>query len=142
VRKRTRRPRTGGRDATFAEIQADPGDDFDRAAKAKSHGVIVRAFLVNMRSHRSKPRLWCNSVLRCARSSVPSRSQYLDSRCPRHASQAERGMRTYGGHPKCDQRTIGRNHQGSPSMLSRRLRLSSVVAVVIVAGCVTEFDGQ
>ena len=35
----------GGRDAAFAEVQADAGEDFDRAAKAKAHGVIIRAFL-------------------------------------------------------------------------------------------------
>lgn len=35
----------GSRHAAFAKVQANAGEDFDRAAKAKAHREIVRAYL-------------------------------------------------------------------------------------------------
>jgi hypothetical protein len=44
----------GGRDTAFSEVQADPGEDFDRAAEPEAHGVIIRAFLRMLGSDSTK----------------------------------------------------------------------------------------
>lgn len=43
----------------------------------------------------------------------------------------------WGGRHGGDWRNIGRNHHGNPGMHNSQMRLLSIVAVAIVAGCVT-----
>ena len=44
----------GGRDTAFAEVQANAGEDFDRAAEPEAHGVIIRACLSDIQRYRSE----------------------------------------------------------------------------------------
>jgi hypothetical protein len=79
-------------DVAFAEVQANAGEDVDRAAKAKAQIVIVRAFLgIRKLPHRTKACGVGFRVLIRTNQSICRDLGYLDRRHTRHASQAERG---------------------------------------------------
>ena len=80
----------GRRDAAFAKVQANAGEEFDRAATAETHRAIVRAFPEILRICRTERQPGARLCKRTVYDRwIRSSHRYHVHRHPRHPSQAK-----------------------------------------------------